>query len=122
MNSTPPNILLFPIMDFEAISNFMNYHYPKNSNGIYSYVSSLSYQQMSFFHNINNQTNKSGSGKLSGQGSGFEPLPDDIHPPKIHKNNKNIKIKNSILNEEVNNISEVTIDMPKNLYSSPIVT
>ena len=101
MNDTPPNIQLFPVMDFETLSNFMNYQYPKNFNGIYSYVSSLSHKQMSFFHNINNQTNKSGSGKLLGWGSGFEPLPDDIHPPKTQKNNKNHKTKNHTIVEDI---------------------
>ena len=91
MNSTQLNIKLFPIMDFETISNFMNYLYPKNCNGIYSYEPSLSHQQLALFHNINNLILKSGSGKLSGQGSGFEPLPDDIHPPKIHKTIKTLK-------------------------------
>ena len=39
---------------------------------------------------------KSGSVKLLGQGSGFEPLPSiDIQPPKIQKN---IKIKTTIVN------------------------
>ena len=90
MNSTNSNLLLFPIMDFETISNFMNYLYPKNRNGIYNYEPALSHQQLTIFHNINNHTTKSGSGKLLGQGSGFEPLPSiDIHPPKIHKNNNN---------------------------------
>ena len=119
MNSTPQSLKLFPIMDFEDISNFMNYLYPKNSNGIYSYAPSLSNQQKLFFHNLNSQSNKSGSGKLSGRGSGSEPLPDDIHPPKIYKNNKNIKTKNNSTNNEDNNskTTEVIIELPKNINS-----
>ena len=37
-----------------------------------------------------------------GRGSGFEPLPDDIHPPKIRKNNKNNKIYKNNKNIKIN--------------------
>ena len=100
MNSTPKSQTKNPTMDYSTLANYMTYLYPKNIGERFTYEHSLSLAQLTFFHKLNNNLNKSGSGQLSGQGSGFEPLPDDIHPPKTQKNHKNNKTKNSTTEED----------------------
>ena len=107
MNDTPPNIQLFPVMDFETLSNFMNYQYPKNFNGIYSYVSSMSHQQLSFFHNINNQIYENPQTHLNTSKSIFTHIAQVTHIAEVTSDTR---------------ISEDSTDMPKNINCSSVET
>ena len=80
MNSTTKSVI-------SAIKN-SNMEFETFSNTILNL-----YNQLTSFHNL---INKSGSEKLSEWESGSVPLSDDIHPPKINKNNKNIENNNSV--------------------------